>query len=273
MWKEKVYTGTIVLGTDTVTIKRYPDVSSTVTNVNVSKTDKLNDCIKSFLLECGVPSVVYYPCTGNDDRKGNIFINGVPFQFYVISSNMYWNAYSGNTFTIYTSSSSVIFNSSGDYSIRICLAGNPLSTFGFIIAQNGTFGGTSYGLNYLMMYKLKSEVDDSIWWLTQINGNSTGYLWLTKSDGTRPYNYALSTGMLDSANLNIPSGVMNIYQNKYPLLPRYYGFFKMVDCYQFFSSLITVGASTPTDSKFIKVGTKTYFVNYYQYPGLIIDCG
>ena len=270
MWKEKVYTGSGITGTTTVSIKKYPD--TTTVTVNIAKTDVLNNCIKSFLLECGVPSVVYYPCSGSDDRKGNIFINGVPFQFYVPSTSTYWNAYSG-ALTLNTSSSSVIFNSSGDYSIRICLAGNPASTFGFIVAQSSSYGGTTYGTNYIMMYKLKSEVDESIWWLTQINGQSTSNLWLTKSDGTRPYNYALSTGLLDSANLSIPLSVMNVYQNKYPLIPRYYGFFKMVDCYQYFQNLMSIGASTPTDSKFIKVGTKTYFVNYYQYPGLIIDCG
>lgn len=271
MWKEKVYTGSGITGTDTVSIRRYPDTSTIA--VNIAKTDILNTCIKSFLLECGVPNVVYYPCSGSDERKGNLFVNGVPFQFYVVGTNNYWNAYSGS-FSIYTSSSSIIFNSSGEYSIRICLAGNPSSTFGFIIAQSSAYGGTTYGLNYIMMYKLESKVDNSIWWFTQINGNSTSGLYLTKSDGTRPYNLALSTGLLDNSNLSIPSGVMDLFASKYPLIPKYWGVFRLVDCFVFVSSYtLNVGSSTPTDSKFVKIGSKTYFVNYYSASGLLIDCG
>jgi len=269
MWKEKVYTGSGVTGTTTVSIRKYPD-TSTIT-VNVAKTDTLNTCIKNFLLECGVPDVVYYPCTGSDARKGNIFINGVPYQFYVTSSYTYWNATSGS-FSIYTSSSSVIFNSAGEYSIRLCLAGNPLSSFGFAIAGSSSYGASSYVTNYIMLYKLKSEVDDSIWWLSHING--TNSMWLTKNDGTRPHNSALTTGLVDNFNYSLPTTVMNIFANKYPLIPRYCGVFRMVDCYIFISSsALNVGYSSPTDSKFAKIGNKTYFANYPSSSGLLIDCG
>ena len=269
MWKEKVYTGSGITGTTTTSIRKYPD-TSTIT-VNIAKTDALNSCIKDFLLECGVPSVVYYPCTGSDERKGNIFINGVPFQFYVTSSYFYWNATSGS-FSIYTSSSSVIFNSAGEYSIRLCLAGNPLSSFGFALAGSSTYGSATYTVNYIMMYKLKSEVDDSIWWLSHINTASS--LWFTKSDGTRPYNSAISYGAIDNFNYNVPSAIMGVFTNKYPLIPRYFAMFRMVDCYTFVSiTALNVSASSPSDSKFVKIGNKTYFANYPSYSGLLIDCG
>ena len=91
MWKEKLYTGTISSSTTTVSIKKYPD--TTTVSVNAQKTDALNECILDFLKNvCGVQNVVYYPATGSDDKKGNIFINGCPFQFYVSGSNTYWTA-------------------------------------------------------------------------------------------------------------------------------------------------------------------------------------
>lgn len=272
MWKEKVYTGQITLGTGTTTITKFPD--STTITVNISKTDKLNDCIKSFLLECGVPSVVYYPCSGSDSRKGNLYINGVPFQFYVSGSNYYWNAYSGNSLSFYTSSGAVIFDSSGNYSIRLCLAGNPLSTFGFALAGSSAYGSTAYPINYIMMYKLKSAVDDSIWYFTQMNGQTTSGLWLTKSDGTRPYNNYLQTGLVNPTQYNIVPQIMNLFPNKYPLIPKYYAFFRMVDCYEFVS-YYELGSlqSSPADSKFVTIGSNVYFVNNYSATGVLIDCG
>lgn len=271
MWKEKLYTGTIAIGSDTVSITKLPS-TSTVT-VNISKTDTLNECIKSFLLECGVPSVIYYPCSGSDTRKGNLFINGVPFQFYVSGSYYYWNATFGSTLTIYSSSSSVIFDSSGNYSIRLCLAGNPTSSFGFMLAGSSTYGAATYALNYLMMYKLKSAIDDSIAWLVSLN-RTYNFYFVAGTDFDTRISFNNSYGIIDILNLSVPTTIMELFANKYPLIPKYLAMYRMVDCYAYVSTP-AIGSlySTPADSKFVKIGTKTYFSNDYQYAGLLIDCG
>lgn len=274
MWKEKLYSGTLSSYSDTANITKLPD--STTVTVNVYKTDKLNECIKNFLTECGVTSVTYYPIAGSSDsRKGNLYIYGTPFQFYVVGTNTYFVASSGNNFTIISGSTSqtVVFDSSGNYKIRICLAGNPTSAFGFAIGAT-SYGGTTYYMPYLMIYRAKSIVDNSYWTFIQSISSSTSSLWLTKSDGTRPYNVALTTGLYSQYSANIPTSIMNLFPSKYPLIPKYYSFFQLLDCYEVvsYSALGVSSQSTPATSYFVEIGSKTYFfTSPYQY--ILIDCG
>lgn len=275
MWKEKIYTGTLSSYSATATVTKFPD--STTVTVNTYKTDKLNDCIKNFLTECGVSDVTYYPIANSTNvKKGNLYIYGVPFQFYVSGSNTYFTATSGSTYTIISGSSSttVVFDSSGNYSIRICLAGNPASSFGFSVGAT-SYGGTSYSMAYLMIYKAKDVVNNQDWVFTQLLNASTSALWLTKTDGTRPYNVALTTSLQDNSNYNIIVGLMNLFPNKYPLIPKYYGMFKLVDCYEVvsYTSLgITNTISTPASSSFVMIGNKTYFYTSSNHH-ILIDCG
>ena len=273
MWKEKLYSGTLSSYSSTTRAIMLPGTSTAT--VNIYKTDILNTCIKNFLTECGVSDVVYYPLEdSSDSRKGNLFIYGTPFQFWVINTNTYFTVRSGS-FAIVSGSASttVIFDSSGNYNIRICLAGNPASSFGISIGAT-TYGGTTYSMPYLMIYKVKSAVDNSYWTLIQRIDSSTSNLWLTKSDGTRPYNAALITSLNDQSNSNIVSGIMNIYPNKYPLIPKYYSFFRLLDCYEVvsFRTLGLSVTSSPETSYFLEIGNKTYFYTS-SYHFILIDCG
>lgn len=269
MWKEKVYTGSVSGSTTTASITKLPD--STTVTVNVERTDLLNQKIVDFLQECGVSDVVYYEINGSSDsRKGNLFIYGTPFQFYIVGTSTYFAVTSGS-FTIMSGSGSttVCFNGN-QYSIRICIVGNPLSSFGFSIGST-SYGGTSYSMPFLMVYKLQSVVDNSYWTFIQPATATTSNLWLTKSDGTRPYNSALTTGLSDASNLNMISGIMNLFPNKYPLIPKFYSFFRLIDCYSFVSTQ-ALGSyyPTPATSYFAKIGNDTYLLNNYH--GILLKC-
>lgn len=270
MWKEKVYTGTITGSTTTESITRLPE-TSTVT-VNVEKTDLLNQKIVAFLTECGVSDVIYYPINGSSDsRKGNLFINNTPFQFYVSGSNTYFTAYSGGYSIISGGSSTTVCFSGTSYSIRICIVGNPSSSFGFAIGST-SYGGSSYSMAFLMVYKLQSMVDDSYWTLIEM-ANVQNNLYLTKYDGTRPYNSSISlaAGLKDQSNTDIPTNVMNIFSDKYPLIPKYFAFFRMIDCY-IYVSINSLGSyyPSPATSYFAKIGNDTYMIN--QYHGILLKC-
>lgn len=270
MWKEKVYTGSITGSTTTASITKLPDSATVV--VNVEKTDLLNQKIVEFLQECGVSDVVYYQISGSSDsKKGNLFIYGTPFQFYVLGTNTYFTATSGNSFSIISGSSSTTICFSGtNYSIRICIVGNPLSSFGFAIGST-SYGGSAYSMGFLMVYKVQSLVDNSYWTFIQLATQTTSNLWLTKSDGTRPYNSALVTGLNDASNTNIATSVMNLFSNKYPLIPKFYSFFRLIDCYSFISSQ-ALGSyyPAPATSYFAKIGDDTYMLNYYH--GILLKC-
>ena len=238
-------------------------------SVRSERTDKLNECIVSFLRECGVSNVTYYPIVGSSDsRKGNLFINGCPVLFYIYNSTpTCWSLYAGSVAIVTGSTSrTVIFDDSTNYSIRICFAGNPNGSFGITIGSS-SYGGTAYGFNnFIMFYKLQDIVDEENYIAVGSNDSSNSVITKISSDGSLDRILSQSTVFMNgnSANYNFNKEYMDYFENKYPLIQRVVGMFKFADAYELVSivalGLSSGSISSPDSPYFYKIVNGFFFL-------------
>lgn len=279
MFKEKLYSGTLATYTGTTNIKRYP--SSSTLSVNIYKTDLLNECIVDFLVnECGMSQddVVYYPIeNGTDDRKGNLYIFGMPTQHVIIGANNLYKIYNSEAdFTAYTSSSATtsytIFNN-GTYYFKLCMIGNPNSGFIFFISNNNldypVQASSSFGYIPRCYYKIKDLTSEDYHAVTAplISNSATVYLYENSE------NKAIT---LLSPYGAVTTAQMQWKPNKYPKIPKLLGvpFYELVNGYELVSytalGLANNTYSSPSTPHFYKIGNDNYCM-ISTHHGLLIE--
>ena len=256
MFKEKLYSGTFTKASTTKAVTRVPETTTVTTNIE--KTNIICNALLDFLTECGV-DVSY------EEESLIIYICGLPVIFYFSGSYMYYsNIYVGGC-TVVTGSStnSVIFNSNGEYKFKLTLIGEPTGFFSILISNmNLTYTNTVNQVNFVNLENIleneqyvgiNSGTSSSMFYV--FKKNPAIFMGASNSNTTRIFkeDYTMS-----EKEKNVLGN-----QGKYPLIQKFMGPYKLLNCYEFIKTNEIDHYSTPsqTGGTFYKIDNKIYMTN------------
>ncbi|MBD5473675.1 MAG: hypothetical protein HDR20_12525 [Lachnospiraceae bacterium] len=256
MFKEKLYSGTFTKASTTKAVTRVPETTTVTTNIE--KTNIICNALLDFLTECGV-DVSY------EEESLIIYICGLPVIFYFQGSYMYYsNIYVGGC-TIVTGSSTntVIFNSSGEYKFKLTLIGEPTGFFSILISNmNLTYTASANQINFV---NLENILENQQYAGINSGTNSSAFYVFKKTPilSMNPSNSNTTT--LFGSSYTMSENEKNVLgnQGKYPLIQKFIGPYKLLNCYEFVKTNEINNYSTPSQSggTFYKIDNKIYMTN------------